>query len=199
MDPAGASVPQLETARLRLRGWREEDVADYRLIIGDPEVMRYLGAGVRYRLKRAAASVLGLLSDVEARRGVARLIEHWRVWGYGEWAVEEKASGALIGQVGLVHHGDWRADQAKVDIGWMLARRAWGRGLATEAARASLAYAFEELGMQRIVSIARPPNRRSERVMKRIGLAFVGRTYWKGGDVFWYAIDRAAWERVKIL
>src|SRR5512134_4018440 len=109
MSFASPPVPQLETPRLRLRAWTEADVADYKRIIGDPEVMRHLGVGLRYRVKRAAAAALALVTDSEARRGVANLIEHWRTWGYGEWAVEEKASGALLGQVGLVHQSDWLA------------------------------------------------------------------------------------------
>jgi RimJ/RimL family protein N-acetyltransferase len=190
--------PLLETPRLLLRPWREDDVADYVRIIGDPEVMRHMGSGLGYRMKRAAGSFLGLVTAFEARRRIAHLIEHWNTWGYGEWAVEEKASAALVGQVGLVRLADWLADPAQVEVGWMLAHRAWGRGFATEAARASLAYAFEELGMARIVSITRPANRRSERVMARIGLSFGGRINWKGAEVIWYVIDRATWERTRL-
>ena len=67
--------------------------------------------------------------------------------------------------------------------------------MATEGARASLTHAFEHLGMERIVSITRPANRRSQHVMERIGLSLAGRTEWKGEEVIWYAVDRATWER----
>jgi RimJ/RimL family protein N-acetyltransferase len=190
-------VPRLETPRLLLRAWSGDDVEDYARIIGDPEVMRHLGEGRRYRVKRVAASVVSRISDIEARREVVRLIRHWRACGFGEWAVEEKATGSLIGKVGLIHHPDWVADPVNVEVGWLLARQTWGHGYATEAGREALAHAFEELEMERIVSICRPQNRESERVMQRLGLSFAGRTRWKGGEVIWYATDRAAWEREK--
>ena len=187
-------MPRLETPRLLLRAWRPaEDVAAYKEMLDDPEVMRHIGVGWRYAVKRAAAALLGVVSDVEARRAIAHLIRHWRTRGYGEWAVVEKASGALIGQIGLVHHADWLADPTQIEVGWMLARRAWGKGLATEGARATLRYAFDALGIERVVSITRPENQRSLRVMQRLGLEPVGSAEWKGGTVLWYAIDRATY------
>lgn len=193
-DARIGDVPQLETPRLRLRAWGEHDVPEYACILRDPEVMRYLGSGLRYALKRKAASLVASVSDVEARRGIRKLAAHWSRCGFGEWAVEDKASGELIGQIGLHHHPDWVADPAKVEVGWLLARRAWGRGFATEGARASLAYAFDRLAMDRIVSISLLPNVRSQWVMERLGLSRVGQTRWKGSEVVWYAIDRAAWK-----
>lgn len=188
-------IPCLETERLWLRRWSQEDSGEYRRILGDPEVMRYMGSGVRFKAKRAVAGLLALVSDVETRRNIDRLTSHWRRFGFGEWAVEERPTGALIGKIGLVYHPDWVADPAKVEIGWLLARRAWGQGFATEGAHASLAFAFERLGMERIISITKPENRRSLRVMERLGLSLKGRTRWRGGDVVWCAIDRATWER----
>jgi RimJ/RimL family protein N-acetyltransferase len=191
---ASAEVPTLETDRLWLRPWSLTDADEYARILADPEVMRYMGSGLRYGAKRRIVSLVGV-SGARARRTIGLLADHWRRHGFGAWAVEEKASGALIGQIGLVHHPDWIADPAKVEIGWMLALDAWGRGFATEGARASLAYAFEQLRMERIISISKPANRRSERVMQRLGLSFAGRTYWKDHEVIWYAIDRDTWER----
>jgi len=186
-------VPHLETRRLILRAWRRDDAAAYMRIVADEEVMRHIGTGWRYRVKRLAAAALARLSDVEARRAIARMRRHWRTRGFGEWAVEDKATGTLLGQVGFVHHADWRADRSRVEVGWMLTRSAWGRGFASEAATAALAHGFDTLALERIVSITRPENVRSERVMQRIGLAPVGRTRWKGGAVIWYALDRATW------
>lgn len=193
---AASQVPQLESARLRLRPWREADVNAYARIVGDPEVMRYLGSGLRFRTKRAAASVVALVSDVEARRAIAALQRHWARCGFGEWAVEEKASGELIGKIGLVHHPDWPAGPAKIEIAWTLARRAWGQSFATEGARVALAYAFECLELDRVISIARRDNRRSLRVMERLGLRRQGALHWRGSDMLWYAIDHGAWARL---
>ena len=193
--PASEPDLEIETYRLRLRRWRDGDVAAYARIIRDPEVMRLLGCGARYRAKRALASAAAAVSTIEARQAIARMERHWRAHGFGEWAVEDKATGTLLGAVGLVHHADWVADPADAEVGWLLATHAWGRGFATEAGRASLEHAFGELGLARLVSIARPANERSVRVMQRLGLEYAGRTRWKGGPVVWYALDRAGWQR----
>jgi len=195
IDREPPQVPRLETSRLWLRPWSADDVEEYARIVGDPEVMRYMGSGLRYKAKRAVASLIALVSDMESRLKIRRLIRHWQRCAFGEWAVEEKTTGRLIGQIGLTHHPDWIADPAKVEVGWLLARDAWGRGFATEGATATLAYAFEHLKLERIVSIARVENVRSQRVMGRIGLFPVGGTHWKGSEVVWWAIDRPTWEQ----
>jgi RimJ/RimL family protein N-acetyltransferase len=190
-------APTLETARLLLRPWRIDDETAYAALLGDDEVMRYLGSGLRYRAKRSVAAAVATVSDLEARRAVHKLIAHWERLGFGEWAVEEKASGRLIGQVGLHHQRDWTEEPAKVEVGWLLVRDAWGKGYATEAGAASLRDGFERVGLDRVISIALVENRRSVRVMERIGLAFAGRTRWRRNDVVWYAIDRDEWERAQ--
>jgi RimJ/RimL family protein N-acetyltransferase len=194
---APVAVPQLESARLVLRPWHVSDVAAYAPIIGDPEVMRFMGSGRRYRVKRAAAKVVARFSDVEARRAVAKLMRHWERFGYGEWAIEERRGGELIGRVGFVHHADWPAGPVKVEIGWTLARRAWGQGFAIEAARVALDHAFGPLGMERVISIAHHHNVRSQRVMERLGMRRQGTARWRGGDMVWHAIDRDAWLRAE--
>jgi RimJ/RimL family protein N-acetyltransferase len=158
-----------------------------------PEVVLNLGTGVRFRLKRAMASTLARVSDVESRRAIDRLRRQWERCGYGEWAVEEKATGELIGKIGLTHHPDWPAGDAKVEIGWTLAPRAWGRGFATEGARVALAHAFGELMLPRVISIARTDNHRSIRVMERLGLREQGYAHWRGSQMVWYAVDRGDW------
>jgi len=187
-------VPIIETARLRMRPWRADDAAIYRSLARDDEVMRYIGSGARYWLKRTVGRVVGRVSNVEARRAVAARRRHWEEHGFGEWAVEEKDSGHFVGQVGLVHHPDWHADPAKVEVGWLLVREAWGKGYATEAGAASLAHAFGPLGLDRLVSIAVVGNERSERVMERLGFTRQGTTRWLGSNVVWYALDRDRWE-----
>ena len=164
-------------------------------MLRDDELTRYLGSGLRYRLKRVAAAVVGRFSDLEARRAIRKLIQHWERHGFGEWAAEEKDSGRLVGKIGLHHHADWRAEDVKVEVGWLLARDAWGQGYATEGAVASLVDAFERVGLDRVLSIAHVENRRSVRVMERIGLSPVGQTRWRRTDVCWYAIDRDEWQR----
>jgi RimJ/RimL family protein N-acetyltransferase len=164
-------------------------------ILRDPEVLRQIGSGPLYRAKRAAASMIARVSDLEARRTIAGLRRHWTRHGFGEWAVEEKASGTLIGKIGLVHHPDWRLGPSQVEIGWTLVRPAWGRGLATEGASAALDDAFRRLGLECVVSIARRDNRRSQRVMEKLGMRRQGEARWRGSDMVWYALDRGAWLR----
>lgn len=196
LTPAAAlPVPTIETGRLRLRPWSEDDVGAYAEMIRDPEILRYLGSGWPYRLKRAAARVVAPFTNVEARCAIRKLNAHWARFGFGEWAVEERATGRLVGRVGLHHHADWVDDPTKIEVGWLLARDAWGRGYATEGALASLEYGFERVGLDRVVSIAVTANARSLRVMERIGLSPAGRTRWRGSVVTWYAIDRAEWQR----
>jgi RimJ/RimL family protein N-acetyltransferase len=189
-------VPLLESERLTLRPLRADDVPAFATIVGDPEVMRLMGSGRRYEVKRALAGIVGRFSDIEARRAIAEVQRHWRRCGYGEWAVEERAGGELIGKLGLRHHPDFPADPSDVEIGWTLARRAWGHGFATEGARLALDHAFGELGIERVISIARRDNERSLRVMERLGLVRRGETRWHGSDMVWYALDRSAWRRV---
>lgn len=186
-------VPQLESARLRLRPWRTTDVGAYEAIMMHPDVLPKVGSGMRFKVKRTMASALARVSHVESRRAIDRFRRHWERCGYGEWAVEEKATGELIGKIGLVYHPDWRASDAKVEVGWMLAPSVWGRGFATEGARVALAHAFGELMLPRVISIARTDNDRSIRVMERLGLRAQGHARWRGSRMVWYAIDRVAW------
>lgn len=173
-------TPLVETHNLRLRPWREDDLDAFARITADPEVMRYM--------------LRGPLSREEAWARIERFERQRQELGLGHWAVEERNGGALLGGIGLFHHEDWPEDPHNVEVGWLLDRAVWGRGLASEGARASLRYGFEVLGLERIISIAHPDNRASRRVMEKAGLVFSGEREWRGGPVVWYAIERSAWE-----
>jgi len=187
-------APRLESPRLVMREFTPADVAPYAATIADPEVMRFMGSGWRYRLKRGMAGVLASVSHAEARIDLRRIRQHWERHGWGEWAVEERAGGELAGRVGFKYHPDFTADSSHVEIGWLLARRFWGRGYATEAAGMALAEGFGRLGLERVVSISAPANERSIGVMRDLGMTEAGRTRWHGLDVIWTAIDRSSWE-----
>jgi RimJ/RimL family protein N-acetyltransferase len=164
-----------------LRAWRDDDLNSYARICADPLVMRYIGSGAP-------------LTRQQSERQIARFMNHWEERGFGLWAVEAKVTGAFIGRIGLHHHDDWPEGEHKTEVGWLLDRSYWGRGLATEGALASVRHGFEGLGLERVISIAHPANEGSQRVMKKAGLTFQGGTYWRGVDVVWYAIDRGAWK-----
>lgn len=132
---------------------------------------------------------LGPLDQSEMRGRMEGWLEHWRRHGFGQWTVEVRASGRMIGRVGLVFHDDWNASAHDAEIGWMLDPAEWRRGYATEAARAVLDWARARGAPRQIVSIARADNLRSRRVMERLGLVLVGQTRWHELDHVWYALD----------
>ncbi len=108
--------------------------------------------------------------------------------------MEIRETGAFAGFVGLQHSEDWPEGEHKTEVGWRLDRSYWGQGLATEGALASLHYGFEDLGLERIISITLPENTASRRVMEKSGLSLRGEACWRGFDVVWYDISRREWE-----
>jgi RimJ/RimL family protein N-acetyltransferase len=174
--------PTLETERLVLRPFAERDLDAFAAMYADPEVVRHLGDG--RPLDRAATW-----------RTMAVFVGHWELRGYGQWALVEKAGGDVIGRAGLWHPEGWPG----LEAGWLLDRARWGRGLATEAARAALDWAFEVLGAAHVVSVIAPANVRSIRVAERIGETYERRialdTPAVAGpiDVAIYGIARDRW------
>ncbi len=153
------AADELRTPRLRLRRWRADDAGPMDAINQDPEVNRYLN--------RPPAG----------RSFVALLEREWQRHGFGLWALEslEANPGArLLGFAGLAHPTFIAELESEVEVGWRLARGAWGRGLATEAAHAALGQAREGLGLERVISIIHPENARSQRVAEKLGMR-VGR------------------------
>jgi len=147
------ACPVLETERLILREWRDPDVDAFIVMNADPLVMEFFPE---------------TYSEERTRRFVDRIRECWAERGYGLWAVERKDIAGFIGYVGL-----WPATfpahvTPAVEVGWRLAADQWGQGYATEAARAALAYGFDSLGLDEIVSFTSNANVRSWRVMERL-------------------------------
>ncbi|GAT34439.1 protein N-acetyltransferase, RimJ/RimL family [Terrimicrobium sacchariphilum] len=146
---------EIETDRIRLRQWREEDFAPFAALTADPEVMRYFPATLSEEESSAYAQ---RCHDLIAERG----------WGF--WAAEEKQSGEFIGFLGLHIPTAPLPFMPCVEIGWRLARKWWGKGFATEGARGALEFGFRELDLDSIVSFTALVNTRSEAVMKRLGM-----------------------------
>jgi RimJ/RimL family protein N-acetyltransferase len=168
----------LETARLRLRMFRDTDLDAYAAMSADPEVMRYLGATGQP------------LTRPEAWRQMATFLGHWTLRGYGVWAVEERASGEFVGRIGLFYPDGWPG----LECIWALARGAWGKGYATEGARRAIEYAFSELASGRVISLIRPGNTASIRVAERLGETLEGSVTLFGAEALVYGITR---ERVR--
>jgi len=167
---------RLETERLLMRWFREDDFEAHAKICSHPEVMRFLGDGTP-------------LTGLEAWRQMAGTMGHWYFRGYGIWAVEEKRSGNLIGRIGFMNPTGWPG----FELGWTLGREYWGKGFATEGARRALEYAFTEMDRDHVISLIAPENVASIKVAERLGEKIEGETQVMGKEVFIYGIDREAW------
>jgi len=143
----------LETERLLLSTWQPSDWIAFRPIATDVEVMRYITGGVPW-------------TDERIQLFVNRQIELFSERGFCRWKLLRKPAREMIGFCGV---GFW-GDGLEPEIGWWLARAHWGRGLATEAAGVALRDVFERSALGRIISIARPENVASTRVMEKLGL-----------------------------
>lgn len=150
-----AHTARLTTPRLILRAWREEDLEPFARLNADERATQYL----LHRLSREQSDAL-----------VERIGAHFERKGFGLWAVEAPGVAPFIGAVGLVVPGFSAAFTPCVEIGWRLAPEFWGHGFASEAARAALAFGFETLGLDEIVSFTVPANARSQAVMQRLGM-----------------------------
>ena len=166
-------IPELRTERLLLRGFREDDLDDWAEICADREVMRWIG--------REDA-----LSRGEAWRELALHRGHWELRGFGMFAVEELASGRVVGRIGPWEPEGW----PELEVGWAVGRPWWGRGYAPEAARASAQWVFDELGRETLISLIADDNERSAAVATKIGSRLDGRAVVNGHDLRVFRLDR---------
>jgi ribosomal-protein-alanine N-acetyltransferase len=112
----------------------------------------------------------------------ALFLGEWTLHGHGMWAVEHRADGRLIGRVGFLEPEGWPG----CELGWLLARDAWGQGFAQEAARAAIACGREQLGLGELISLIRPDNRRSIALAERLGAALETEIEFMGGRALLY-------------
>ena len=146
---------EVSAPRLLLRQWRDDDRAPFAALNADPLVMEHFPA---------------MLTSDQSDAMVARCVEQIERHGYGLWAVQVRTTGEFIGFVGLAVPTWEAAFTPCTEIGWRLARSAWGHGYATEAATAALTTAFDSVGLEEIVSFTTSGNMRSQQVMQRIGM-----------------------------
>jgi RimJ/RimL family protein N-acetyltransferase len=160
------NVPELRTERLVMRGFRDEDLDALAEISADGEVTRWVGDPDG-------------LSREETWRRIAYFVGHWELRGFGQWALFDQDSGELVGRAGLLQPEGWPG----LEVGWLVARRFWGRGYAPEAGRASLEWARDALGADHIISLIEDHNHRSARVAEKLGMTVEGRTRILDGKV----------------
>ena len=148
-------MKHIETPRLILREWTETDIPEFARLNSDERVMEYFLKPLSYR---------------ETVDFYNRIQEEFKTHGFGLYAVEDKVTRAFMGYVGL-HNVTFEIDFAPtVEIGWRLLPEFWGKGYATEAAMVCVGYAKRDLKLQEIVSFTSLLNKRSERVMQKIGM-----------------------------
>lgn len=176
----------IETERLVLRDWREEDIAPFIRHTNTPAVMRWLG-GVKPPAE-LAASIRARSMRWQAERG------------FTFWVVERKQDGALLGFCGIKIADDAGSPvEGLHEVGWRLREDAWGQGYAREAATASLDFAFRRLGADRVVALTVEGNAASWGLMKRLGmerrpdLDYAGPD-WAAGKVIVYEMEADAWK-----
>ena len=187
----------LETERLILRRFTEDDVDNLVDLDGDPAVVRFVSGGPATPRE-----------EIE-REHIPAYLDHYRRYeGYGFWAAIEKATGAFLGWFHFRPHEG--APEGQPELGYRLRRSAWGKGYGTEGSRALIRKGFTELGVERVVAFAYGEHRASRRVMEKAGMRLV-RTFrltpeqlaslgvtdpslFDGDDVE-YAITKAEWER----
>jgi len=150
----------LHTERVAGRRPTEADAPAYRTLLLDPEVERWLRPHPHPQF-----------TAEEAEELLERDLRHWQVHGYGPWVLEDAEDGTFVGRAGLVHTAI--AGESVVELVWALVPSGWGRGLATEVAKGSLA-AAADLGVSEVVSLTMVENVASRRVMEKAGMRYAG-------------------------
>jgi len=164
----------LETARLSLREFTPADVNALEAVLGDPIAMQYYPAAFNRN---------------EVEEWIERNVERYQRDGYGLWAMLLRKTGDLIGDCGCYLRE--MEGRSSVEIGYHVRRDLWGNGYATEAARACMRYAFDKLGLDRVISLIRPENRQSVRVAEKNGLVCEKIIFWRGYDHCIYAKSKS--------
>jgi RimJ/RimL family protein N-acetyltransferase len=167
-------VPILETERLKLRGHQLDDFKHCAAMWADPEVTRFAGGKP--------------LTEEESWRRLLGYVGHWSLLGFGYWVAEEKATGHFVGEIGFA---DYKRDlepsmKGTPEAGWVLAARAHGRGYATEAFRAALAWGDAHFKTERTACIISPENLASIRVAVKCGYQAFASTTYKGRPTVMY-------------
>lgn len=161
----------IETHRLFLRPFSQDDIETYAFWLSEKSIMQFIGDGNTRNYK-------------EAWNNLAWICGHYHLRGYSLWAAEEKASGKLIGRIGLFNPEGWPG----IEVSWLLSPEHWGKGYATEGAEAAIRYGFNHLKESKIISLIHPGNLKSILVAKRLGMEYEKETSATGTKVQVYSI-----------
>ena len=170
--PEALSIPTLETERLLLRPFTQDDFESLSIILADPEV----AAGATYSGEPATRA--------QAWNWLCMMLGHWHLRGFGIWAVEEKDTGQFIGRIGL----QLLEGFSEPELVWMLARSAWGKGYATEGVAAAIQFAFSFLDLPGISAVIKTENRPSIRLAERLCMSLEGEIDREGRAFFEYRL-----------
>jgi ribosomal-protein-alanine N-acetyltransferase len=158
-------APVIVTARLALRRWTYADRGDFRAMLADADMMRFLHEGLP-------------MTATDADAALDKTIAHYSA-GFGDWAIVSLAHGEILGEAGLTT----LRESGEVELGYMLRRPFWGQGLATEAARAVMAHAFSALELSHLFAMVRPDNRASIHVLEKLGMRPDGLVIHRGHEM----------------
>ena len=173
----------IETPRLLVKPPSEIDFEAYYGLLSDPEVMRYIGKGIRTR--------------EEARENLESQMNHFNKHGFGLWFVYEKQTGLFVGRAGLVYL-EMKGDQPAIEISYALHQRFWNQGYGKELVKACIHWGFQHLSVNQLLAVIHPDNERSRRVLERVGMHYWGLKNYYQTEVAQYFIDKSTVDAHKI-
>ena len=171
-------IPTIETAHLILRGWRAEDADALYEILQEEGILQYFPNPKPPERAKA--------DDY-----IAHHLAHWMQFGYGHWAVVTRDDDRVVGWNGL----EYLPELDETEVAYLLSKRVWGRGYATEAARAAVQFGFESAKLDHIIGLVHPDNVGSVRVLEKCGMSFADRITLWGLAMSRYRIERGAYEQ----
>jgi ribosomal-protein-alanine N-acetyltransferase len=171
-------IPTVTTDRLILRAFTEQDAERLCCILAEEGVLRHFPTSDPPSLDRVQKFIAGQL-------------KHWEEHGFGWWAVEPKSRAEIIGWNGL----QYLPETEEIEIGYLLSKDYWGKGMATEGAKEGIRYGFEILGLERIVGIVHPENIASQGVLKKLGMTFSNKAEYYGMSAYRYVIDAVSYAK----
>ncbi len=172
-------IPTIETPHLILRGWRPEDAETWYDLLQEPDILQY------FPNPKSPPKA-------KADEYIAHHLDQWERFGCGHWAVVTRNDGHVVGWNGLEYLPELR----ETELAYLLSKRVWGRGYATEAARAAVRFGFETAQLDQIIGLVHPQNTGSVRVLEKCGMRFADRLALWGMEMSRYRIARAEYEKL---